>query len=40
LVGFGFLAIGSQWADGNEGIFFKEFNSPTAIRRLAADSLV
>jgi hypothetical protein len=36
----GILAIRSQPADGGQGIFFKEFNDPSAIRHLGrSDSL-
>jgi hypothetical protein len=31
LVGLRFSAIRSEGADGSRGIFFKEFNAPTAI---------
>jgi hypothetical protein len=36
LVGFGFLAIRAHRAGGDNGTFFKEFNPPTAIRRIEA----
>ena len=34
LVGFGFLAIRSHRANDGNGIFFKKFNDPIAIRHL------
>ena len=34
LVSLGFLGIRFQPTDGDEGIFFKKFNGPTAIRHL------
>jgi hypothetical protein len=40
LVGFGFLAIRSQAADGGNGIFSNEFNARTAIRRPGVSHLL